>query len=155
MISADLMPGQCYGYWEIRARINAIGKGQHLAFWLLPDDASWPPEFDILEVVGTNSTQFTANITTNGTPPPMTFYQKPVSRANGFYVFGFEWTPSTMRWTVDGSVVREHSNLIADKSLYMLISWEVGSAWPGSPDGTSPWPAEVEIDYVRVYAKAT
>jgi hypothetical protein len=154
MISAALAPGQLYGYWEIRARIGAIGKGQHLALWLLPDDGSWPPEIDILEIVGTNSKQFTANIHVPGgeAAPPMTFYPEPAS-ADGFHVFGFEWTPSMMRWTVDGKVVREHQNYFSDKRLYLLTSWEIGSNWPGKPDASTPWPAEVEIDYVRVYAK--
>jgi len=154
MISADQAPGLRHGYWEFKARINAIGKGQHLAFWLLPDDGSWPPEVDVLEVVGTNRRQFTANAhaaaETGSTP--MTFYTEPPS-TDGFHVYGFEWTPSTMRWTVDGQVVREQASCIGDKPLHVLISWEIGSRWPGEPDSSTTWPAEVEIDYVRAYAR--
>lgn len=150
MISGDRLPGDSYGYWEIRARINAIGKGQHLAFWLLPDDGSWPPEVDLLEVVGTNPKQYSANLhlPDGESAPPMTFYSEP---KNTFHTIGFQWTPTLMRWTLDGKVVREHENYVIGRPFYILVSWEIGSYWPGKPDATTPWPAEAEIDYIRVY----
>jgi hypothetical protein len=58
-----------------------------------------------------------------------------------------------MRWTVDGKTVREHENLYGDVRLYFLVSWEIGGKWPGMPTGNTPWPGEVEIDYVRLYEK--
>lgn len=154
MISADLAPGQVYGYWEIRARINAIGPGHHLAFWLLPDDGSWPPEVDIFEVVGPKPTEFSANLhlPAGQAKPGMTFYQEPPT-PDGFHTFAFEWTPTTMRWLIDGKVIRSHANYLPAKPLHPLISWEIGSNWPGKPDQTTPWPAEAEIDYIRVYKK--
>lgn len=154
MISADLAPGQVYGYWEIRARINAIGAGHHLAFWLLPDDGSWPPEVDIFEVVGPKPTEFTANLhlPAGQEKPAMTFYPEPPT-PDGFHTFGFEWTPTTMRWLIDGKIIRSHANYLPNKPLHPLISWEIGSRWPGDPNETTPWPAEAEIDYIRVYKK--
>lgn len=154
MISGDLAPGQVYGYWEIRARINAIGPGQHLAYWLLPTDGSWPPEVDILEVVGPQPKTFTANLhlPAGQEKPGMTFYQEP-STADGFHIFGFEWTSTDMRWLIDGKVIRTHANYLPSKPLYPLLSWDIDSNWPGKPDQTTPWPGEVEIDYVRVYKK--
>ena len=158
MITAGEMPGQRYGYWEMRIRINTIGKGHHLALWLLSDDWVWPPEVDLLEVIGNNPSKYFADINPGDDKFTdfMHEYQKPASRDNGFYVFGFEWTPTVMRWTVDGNVVRESPNLVTNnKALYPLITWEIGSNWPGDPDASTPWPAEVEIDYVRVYAKTS
>lgn len=154
MISGDLAPGQVYGYWEIRARINTIGTGHHLAYWLLPTDGAWPPEVDILEVVGPQPKTFTANLhlPAGQEKPGMTFYQEPPT-ADGFHTFGFEWTPTNMRWLIDGKVIRSHANYLPSKPLYPLLSWEIGSNWPGDPNQTTPWPAEVEIDYVRVYKK--
>lgn len=154
MISADLSPGQVYGYWEIRARINAIGPGHHLAFWLLPDDGKWPPEVDILEVVGPKPKTFSANLhlPAGQEKPAMTFYPEPPS-ADGFHVFAFEWTPTNTRWLVDGKVIRSHPNYLPNKPMYALLSWDIDSKWPGKPDATTPWPAEVEIDYIRVYKK--
>lgn len=154
MISADLAPGQVYGYWEIRARVNAIGPGHHLAFWLLPDDGAWPPEVDIFEVVGPQPKTFAANLhlPAGQQKPDMTFYSEPPT-PDGFHTFGFEWTPTNMRWLIDGKVIRSHANYLPNKPLHTLLSWEIASKWPGDPNQTTPWPAEVEIDYVRVYKK--
>ena len=153
MINADQLPGLQYGYWEIRARINAIGRGQHLAFWLLPDDGSWPPEVDMLEVVGTKPHQFSANThaVSGQFCAPMTFYSEPAS-TTGFHTYGFLWTGSMTRWTIDGKVVRQDSNCIGSQRMHLLVSWEIGSNWPGLPDSTTPWPAEVELDYVKAYS---
>ena len=60
-----------------------------------------------------------------------------------------------MRWTINGQVVREHPNYINSKDLYMLMSWDIGSNWPGKTDSSTKWPAEVLIDYVRIYQPAT
>ena len=42
---------QAYGYWEICTRFPA-GKGLWPAFWLIPQDRSWPPEIDVAEWFG-------------------------------------------------------------------------------------------------------
>lgn len=153
MISGERSFAQRYGYWEIRLRINKIGKGQHFSLWLLPKDGTWPPEIDLLEVVGTKPHEYSANthLARGVAPPPMTFYQEPAA-ADGFHVFGFLRTAEFMRWTTDGKTVRHTPDLVGDTELYLIASWEIGGHWAGKPDASTPWPAEVEIDYVRIYA---
>jgi len=152
MISGESSFHQAYGYWEVRLRLNHLGKGHHFALWLVSTDAIWPPEIDLLEVVGTNPHQFTANLNDGGkTKPAMKFYEEP-STPDGFHVFGLQRTPEVIRWMIDGHVIRETPELIGQKELYLIASFEIASRWPGNPDETTPWPAEVEIDYVRIYA---
>jgi beta-glucanase (GH16 family) len=38
-----------------------------------------------------------------------------------------------------------------DTSFHMLLNLAVGGNWPGSPDGSTVFPAEMLVDYVRVY----
>src|SRR5690349_20196445 len=35
--------------------------------------------------------------------------------------------------------------------MNMIVNLAVGGNWPGSPDGTTPWPAQMKIDYIRAY----
>ncbi len=35
--------------------------------------------------------------------------------------------------------------------FYFLLNLAVGGEWPGPPDAATPSPAEMEVDYVRVY----
>lgn len=153
MISGERQPAQNHGYWETRLRINRLGDGLHLAVWLLNDKHEWPPEIDILEVVGLDPAKFTANSHIKGGGAPYISSYAAPNGANGWHVLGFEWTEDRMRWTVNGRTVREHENLYGDDRLYFLVSWEVGGNWAGKPTGNTPWPGEVEIDYVRLYEK--
>ena len=35
----------------------------------------------------------------------------------------------------------------------MLLNLAVGGDWPGDPDGTTQFPQQMLVDYVRVYQK--
>ena len=73
------------------------------------------------------------------------------SYANIDRVYGLEWTPTKFIWYVDGVAVRNFPNpgIIDPVWIYLnlaLIHW-----WPDAPDNTTPFPAQMEIDYVRIY----
>jgi beta-glucanase (GH16 family) len=36
--------------------------------------------------------------------------------------------------------------------MYLLINLAVGGTWPGSPDRSTRFPAEMKIAYVKAYA---
>ncbi|MFV1996229.1 MAG: family 16 glycosylhydrolase, partial [Verrucomicrobiales bacterium] len=42
---------QRYGRFEIRCKVPK-GRGLWPAFWMLPEPPSWPPEIDVLEILG-------------------------------------------------------------------------------------------------------
>jgi len=34
---------------------------------------------------------------------------------------------------------------------FIILNLAVGGAWPGSPNGTTPFPSSLLVDYVRLY----
>ena len=40
-----------------------------------------------------------------------------------------------------------------NQRFHLLLNIAVGGNWPGSPDETTAFPTEMEIEYVRVYEK--
>lgn len=147
MISSERSHAQTYGYWEVRGRLTNTSTGHHWAMWLNPQDGGWPPEIDMVEVVGQNPRTFHMNAHGTGRNELVWFSPHDPS---GWHTWGFLWTEDDMVWYVDGVERKRISNYVHEP-LYWLISPEIGSNWPGSPDGTTVWPMEAEIDYVRVY----
>ena len=39
----------------------------------------------------------------------------------------------------------------AGQSNFIILNLAIGGDWPGPPDGTTPFPSEMLVDYVRVY----
>ena len=155
MLSGQLNHAQRYGYWEVRTRLPRTSQGHHWAFWLLGDDDSWPPEVDMLEVVGLDDREFHFNFhwDDNGVHNSV-FETHPAPVAPGdWFTLGFEWTDAEMRWSVDGVVMKTEPNREFTRSFYFLVTPEIGGNWPGDPDGSTVWPQEAEIDYVRIYAR--
>jgi len=73
-----------------------------------------------------------------------------------FHTYGVAWEAGQIIWYVDG--VEEHRITAADydiskQSMYILLNMAVGGAWPGSPNASTSFPAEYEVDYVRAYKK--
>jgi beta-glucanase (GH16 family) len=157
MISGEKLHAQTYGYWEMRIRLNTISAGHHWAFWLIPDDNSWPPEIDMLEAVGSNPGNqsdadffFFNSILTDPNTDTITRITPPRGK-HAWYTIGFLWTETEMRWFLDGQEVRDRPAMGGDKALYFLVSPEIGGNWVGAPTAETAWPMEAEIDYVRVY----
>ena len=71
---------------------------------------------------------------------------------SGWHTWGFWWTPDDLIWYVDG-VERKRTDNYIDQPMYWQISPEIGNYWAGSPDGSTVWPMEAEVDYVRVYKR--
>lgn len=156
MISTEKSFAQQYGYFEVRAKMNAISQGQHFALWLVPQDGSYPPEIDMLESVYDPNylhLGLLSGANSHGEVPdvPMTFFSPLGGFLGVWHTYGFLWTETHMSWYVDGVLVRSHPNF-ATKPMYIMATWEIGSNWPGPVGASSAWPAEIEFDYMRIYA---
>src|SRR4051812_28132223 len=140
-----------YGYLEVRAKLPA-GQGLWPAIWLMPashDDGNG--ELDVMEMLGNDpsTVHFTAH--RDGSEEGHTFSGPDFS--SGFHTFGVDWEPDHITWYVDG-VARAtctDRSLICDEASYPILNLAVGGNWPGNPDATTPFPATMDVDYVRVY----
>jgi Ca2+-binding RTX toxin-like protein len=143
---------QTYGYFEIRAKL-AAGQGVHDAFWMLPMDGSWPPELDIVEQRGADPTRTIYGAHYNGGSASGT--ASVPTATTEFHTYGMDWEPDFLTWYIDGVAVRSIPTPPGlDKPMYMLANLGGGSDWAGDPDTTTPWPAQMQIDYIRAYASA-
>jgi beta-glucanase (GH16 family) len=79
----------------------------------------------------------------------------------GFHTYGIIWSPGMIQFYVDDPAnvysVRDTSQLpeggawVFDHPFYLLVGNAVGGDWAGEPDATTPNPADMLVDYVRVY----
>ena len=151
MISGEVSHAQLYGYWEVRAKFN-ISRSQHWAIWLLQQDGAWPPEIDMVEVVGDGRDPISnVYMTQHGSSSDSMSVISNVT-IDQFHTYGFEWTKTDLVWYLDGIEVKRVANYLA-KPMYILVSPEIANKWSGEPDHTTVWPTVCEIDYIRIYDK--
>jgi beta-glucanase (GH16 family) len=80
--------------------------------------------------------------------------------ADDFHLYAIEWEAARIRWFMDNKLyfTLTPANLpggaqwVFDHPHFFILNVAVGGAWPGNPDGTTVFPQQMEVDYVRVYA---
>ncbi len=166
---------QQYGRWEVRARLPT-SRGMWPAIWLLPDvnQYAWPSqgEIDIMENRG-DQPNLTSSAFHWGTNPPFSHsyaYQEQQAvhggslqnYHNAFHTYAVEWEPSQVRFYVDD--VQHFTVHDSDTGGFLsqqtagmeiVLNTAVGGDFLANPDGTTVWPQQFLIDYVRVYEAAT
>ena len=146
---------QMYGLFEIRARMPK-GKGLWPAFWLLPTNRAWPPEIDVLEILGDNTKKlyvaWHSNVGDKHTADAKAI-DVPDTSAD-FHTYSVVWENDVLLWFFDDVQVASKSTPEDfHLPMFMLINLAVGGGWPGSPDKTTQFPAKYTVDWVRAYAR--
>jgi hypothetical protein len=144
---------QLYGVFEMRARMPK-GRGLWPAFWLLPTDRSWPPEIDVLEILGNDTTTLHTNAHSkaSGKHSVAPVVVRVPDASAGFHRYAVDWEPDQIRWYFDGvEVASAPTPADMHKPMYMLVNLAVGGNWPGSPDASTVFPAVLAIDWIRAY----
>lgn len=162
---------QAYGRFEARIKIPA-GQGMWPAFWMLGEDidkVGWPAcgEIDIMENIGKEPSTIHGSIHGPGYVGSVGIeapYKLPGKQrfADDFHLFAVEWEPNAIRFYVDEDlyVTRTRADLhpgwkwVFDHPFFLILNLAVGGDWPGNPDGTTVFPQEMLVDYVRVYQRA-
>jgi beta-glucanase (GH16 family) len=155
MIEGSGKFAQRYGYFEIRAKFPA-GKGYWPAFWLLPATRKWPPEIDVLEILGHEPNKVYMSThwrDAQGRHQFKTDSWVGPDFSKGFHTFAIEWKPDEIIWYVDGVERNRSTQGVPQEPMYMVANLAIGGGWPGSPDATTPFPGYMDIDYIRVYQR--
>jgi beta-glucanase (GH16 family) len=169
-----------FRYGRIEARIKMpVGKGLWPSFWMLGsniDSVGWPQAGSAAFVQNVS-----LNSSSNGLGPNVvraTVHGPHYYGANGlwhdfhlpggarvddgtFHTYGAIWSPGMIQFYVDdisnvyfvadSSEIPEGGEWVFDHPFYLLMNLAVGGDWSGGPDSTTPTPAEMVVEYVRVY----
>ena len=152
----------------VEARINAPeGQGIWPAFWMLGADigqAGWPRcgEIDIMEIQGQNPFRNFGTIhwaDANG--QHVSFggtFNSSSSLTAGFHTFAISRTSTTIRWYVDRVQYAEaniaggiNSTSEFQGPFFIILNVAVGGNFVGSPDGSTVFPQQMQVDWVRVW----
>jgi beta-glucanase (GH16 family) len=160
-----------FQYGRIEARMMLPeSQGMWPAFWLLGNNIatiSWPAcgELDVMEHIdGSNPLSegydwVQGSVHGTGLNGGIQYHPAAFSAA-AWHTYGMIWTKGEIDYYVD-----DPANIYATyKSSTMAGTWPfdagpqfillnlaVGGSWPGSPDGSTVFPSEAQVDYVRVY----
>lgn len=152
-------------YGRIEARISMPSfSGVWPAFWMLGDNISsvgWPScgEIDIMEHINTEqSTHGTihwqdhnGNYANYGGSTGVNITQ--------FHVYAIEWNDQSIKWFLDGNQYHEvniaggiNGTSEFHNNFFIILNMAIGGNWPGFNINNSAMPAEMRVDYVRVYS---
>jgi len=157
-------------YGRIEARVKGVySQGNGFAFWMLGSDyetVTWPKcgEIDIFENTGKypGHNIGTAHFAGPNGQDAMSqgSYDLPAGQrwADDFHVTGIEWSPTYIKWYIDG-VVYHTLDLTQplsgyrpfNRPFFVLLSIGEGGGYSGNPDATTVTPMTAYVDYVRVY----
>ena len=155
-------------YGRVEARIQ-IPRGQGIwpAFWMLGGQfpaTSWPGsgEIDIMENVGkephlVHGTVHGPGYSGGAGITGSAMHPQGWSYADDFHTFAVDWKPGEITWYVDGRqfhrVTRANvgSNAwVFDQPFFLILNVAVGGQWPGYPDGSTTFPQQMKVDWIRV-----
>jgi beta-glucanase (GH16 family) len=162
-------------YGRIEARIKLPeSQGMWPAFWLLGSNIAtvdWPAsgELDILEHIDGSNPPFHVG----GAPPGYDWVQSSIhgTGLNGgtpyhpqgfsaadWHTYGMIWSKGKVQFYVDDPANAYETFTPGAGTWpfdvgpeFILLNLAVGGDWPGNVDGTTVFPSEMLVDYVRIY----
>ena len=148
---------QRYGIFEMTARIPA-GRGLWPAFWLLPADLSWPPENDVMEVLGHDtSTVYTTLHSKCFDKGTMHGHSTAaVDLAAAYHRYAVDWGKQRVRYYLDRRLIfSEKTPDDWHQPFYVLANLAVGGphSWPGAPDARTRFPARMYIAGIQAWQR--
>ncbi|MGO8671341.1 MAG: malectin domain-containing carbohydrate-binding protein [Capsulimonadaceae bacterium] len=156
-----------YGYIELRAKLPST-QGIWPSFWMLGNDINsigWPNcgEMDIMEMFGQDPTsEFSSYHMGSSTDTEINWTDTYTSSTyqSAYHVFGLLWTPTGVTNYIDGNEFETYPSStqgwVFNQPFYMLLDLAVGGIPPGDVvEGTTVFPQNLDIDYIRIYEPGT
>ncbi len=161
-----------FTYGRVEARIKVPkGNGLWPAFWMMGadflDGRPWPynGEIDIMEILGKDVKTSYSTVHApayNGGGGIGAPYKLPgdADYSDDFHVWAAHWDSKGIVYSLDGRTVltldkarieQTRGPWVFDHPFYLILNLAVGGDWPGPPDASTPFPARMLVDYVRVY----
>ena len=159
-----------FQYGRVVARVKGVySQGNGFAFWMLGSDyerVTWPKcgEVDIFENTGRTPDR---NIGTAHFAGPKgedaisqgdTILPGGQRWADAFHDVGIEWSPTYIKWTIDGRVYHtmDLTNPINgyrpfNRPFFLILSVGMGGTYSLPPDATTITPMTATVDWVRIY----
>lgn len=146
-----------YGYFEVRAK--AMKSAGSSAFWFAAKDQKNWNEIDVFEAGGSlpadPSRVFMSGhvfeedgVTVNRNDTDFAAMNSNV--ADGFHVYGLNWTPEFIDFYIDGQLRRHLENTSWHNPATMIFDAETQVGWWGMPRD-SDLPSVYLVDYVRAW----
>ena len=174
--------GDTSGALEMYAKLPSQGMCAFPAFWTFSDElrngrymSKWhnSTEIDILELWGTNFNRYTSGLIWrdgSGYPDsrpndfynPRTPYRQDTPIGNEWHLFGMEWTPETISFYCDDTIVysvdisgKDMDNFRTNANSILLNLALIQEGERNGADSTpdNEFPIVFQIDYVRLYQK--
>ena len=158
------IPQYTYGYFEIRFRSDS-GNGLWPAFWLFGEENK---EIDVFEIGGTKSKSYHVDIhCKDGCDNYNRFLgiiksnwggyiETDADWSTAFHTAGINWTSEGITWFIDGTPVAwwrgRFSNPMSIIANLAVTNKE--GTFGGKADSSTPFPAVMEVDYIRVWKPA-
>ena len=154
-----------YGRYEVRAKVPA-GSGVWSAFWMLGHDIQtnhWPAvgEIDVMEQIGREPNRVFGTLHCAGHHSDHGFGKTldlPFDLADGWHTYGVNWQPDRIDWFIDDNLYFSATpeamgveNWVFDKPYYLLLNLAVGGGLGGQVASDLANPANLEVDFIRVY----
>lgn len=160
---------QKHGWFEIRCR-GPRGEGLLTAFWLHQHDPTkqeYTPEggrkgvadgvleIDIIELQGRHisDTQSMVDLNVHFTADAHYRPAVAIDASQDFHTWAMQWEEGQIDWYLDGKVIQTYQGPTPQEKMFILVALFQYSGWIGNIDPNLSYPRDLEIDYVRVYAR--
>lgn len=156
-----------YGRFEARIKVPK-GAGFWPAFWMLGSDfngTNWPDcgEIDIMEHVGREPDLIMGTIHGPGYSGALgrsQWNRQEFNIADDFHTYAIEWQPDQISWFFDdveyfkiSSSDLNGQKWVFDKPFFIILNLAIGGTLAGPIGLDTKFPAQMNVDYIRVYQK--